>query len=215
MLNKFAVVPEHFILATTAFLPQTHVLQQADLEATLAAIEAYGKGELFAFFNCGPFSGASQPHRHLQLLPVARMKDGLEGEWSVLADGLDSSPAPFATFAERFGGEISGVELYETYLRLYRQAVRAVKGDIDVDTTGEAAISYNMAMTGEMLVLMPRVADGAKIVNKAGETVGLLSLNGTVLAGTALVKSEAEWNALRDDPGALLKILAAIGLPTV
>lgn len=41
VLNKFAVVPEHFILATTEFKPQTHILESSDLEATLACIEAY------------------------------------------------------------------------------------------------------------------------------------------------------------------------------
>ncbi|KAF5020950.1 hypothetical protein F66182_6996, partial [Fusarium sp. NRRL 66182] len=104
VLNKFAVVPEHFILATTDFKSQTHVLEESDLEATLACIETYeaarrteteqghrdgslGGGDgLYAFFNCGEHSGASQPHRHIQLLPVARMKDGFEPDapWSVL-----------------------------------------------------------------------------------------------------------------------------------
>src|ERR1700753_1808706 len=34
VLNKFAVVPEHSILATAAWAPQTHLLRPADLEAT-------------------------------------------------------------------------------------------------------------------------------------------------------------------------------------
>lgn len=41
MLNKFAVVPGHFILATRAFREQAHVLDESDLESTLACIEAY------------------------------------------------------------------------------------------------------------------------------------------------------------------------------
>jgi ATP adenylyltransferase len=42
---------------------------------------------------------------------------------------------------------------------------------------------------------------------------GRLALNGTVLAGTALAKNQAEWDALRDDPGQLLAVLGKIGVP--
>ncbi|PFH63108.1 hypothetical protein XA68_17752 [Ophiocordyceps unilateralis] len=72
VLNKFAIVAEHFILATNEFQKQTELLALADLEATMACVRAYKqtKRGLFAFFNSGEHSGASQPHRHIQLLPV-------------------------------------------------------------------------------------------------------------------------------------------------
>jgi sulfate adenylyltransferase (ADP) / ATP adenylyltransferase len=74
VLNKFAIVPEHFILATTAFAPQTHLLEKEDLEATWACLQAYDSttfgavaseggdgrkqsGGLYAFFNFSPLSG--------------------------------------------------------------------------------------------------------------------------------------------------------------
>ncbi|POR36316.1 Uncharacterized protein TPAR_03485, partial [Tolypocladium paradoxum] len=128
VLNKFAVVPEHFILATTAFRPQTHVLEAADLDATRACIRAYaaaGGGGLFAFFNCGQHSGASQPHRHVQLLPVARMRDGLDasagGAWHVLAERADRDSAPFVAFSERVSMDMPSADLHAAYLRLYRR----------------------------------------------------------------------------------------------
>lgn len=230
MLNKFAVVPEHFILATTAFKPQTHVLEADDLAATLACIEAFERrGErLFAFFNGGEHSGASQPHRHLQLLPVDRMRDGLEAEaagegekWDVLADRLGRERAPFATFEEGIGMGMSGGELHDAYLRLYRKACRAVavyqkkksEGDEEAPATGEARISYNMAMTRSTLVVSPRLAEGADIAAPDGHVLGSLALNGTVLAGTALVKSELEWEALKRDQSGFVKVLRGIGVP--
>lgn len=235
VLNKFAVVPEHFILATVDFRPQTHVLDEADLAATLACIKAYEKDQhepgtedegendgLFAFFNCGPHSGASQPHRHIQLLPVSRMKDGLspDADWAVLADSLASRPAsaPFSTFAEKITLETPSSDLHAAYLRLYRQACRAVaqrehSGEeyVEPPLEGETVISYNMAVTKNTLVICPRLAEGVNIY-KDGQAVGTLSLNGTVLAGTALVKNEAEWNALREDSRALSQALRGIGL---
>ncbi|OTA90661.1 hypothetical protein M434DRAFT_397830 [Hypoxylon sp. CO27-5] len=222
VLNKFAVVPEHFILVTKEVKPQTHVLEKDDIAATFACIQAYcteGQ-ELFAFFNSGPHSGASQPHRHLQLLPVERMKDGLEnvdrgGEWSVLAEKLTESEKvlPFSVFTANVPSDMSDEERHHAYLDLYRRAVKAVSPNTEVQVHGEAKISYNFAMTSHSMALCPRLAEGATIKNKAGEKIGEVSLNGTVLAGTALVKNEAEWNALREEPDMLLDILKGIGLP--
>ncbi|KAK7983660.1 hypothetical protein PG989_011062 [Apiospora arundinis] len=62
------------------------------------------------------------------------------------------------------------------------------------------------------MALCPRVAEGSKIRSKSGEEVGSVALNGTVLAGTALVKNEAEWDALREDPAKLLGVLSKIGV---
>ncbi|KAI1393819.1 HIT-like protein [Hypoxylon trugodes] len=229
VLNKFAVVPEHFILVTRNFKPQTHVLERDDLAATYACIQAYREEEeggqeqgqdLFAFFNSGPHSGASQPHRHLQLLPVSRMKDGLSGvaggsDWRVLADNLTESDEelPFRVFTARMHPDMSAEERHRAYLELYRDAVRAVLPDAKVRDEGEAQISYNVAMTSNSLVICPRMAEGAAIKNKSGEDVGEVSLNGTVLAGTALVKNQAEWDALRENPDMLLDVLKAIGVP--
>ncbi|KAL1861581.1 hypothetical protein VTK73DRAFT_7041 [Phialemonium thermophilum] len=259
VLNKFAVVPEHFILATEAFRAQTDLLEAGDLAAAYACIEAYGdaadgtgesRGELFVFFNSGPHSGASQPHRHLQLLPIERMREGLEttttpssgaggsyqqkqqggdaaaGGWDVLANHLLDPEVrarlPFQTFAERIDGSMTPSQLRDVYLSLYRQACRAAGHHDHADTTatqGEgpvaSRISYNLAMTRRVMAVCPRTADGSDVLlAPGGGRIGRVSLNGTVLAGTALVKSEAEWEALRRDPGQLVTILGKIGIPT-
>ena len=281
VLNKFAVVPEHFILATTAFREQTHLLEKDDLDVAYKCIETYhtyhlrhpdehtrdgdvqatategdnnppaknpgekesqeegeGEGELFVFFNSGPHSGSSQPHRHIQLLPVARMHEGLEREgprgetgWAVLARGLlfgeeegVRAKMPFATFAERICPNKS--DLQGIYLRLYHRACEAVLGSADAGSeiqqrNGEAKISYNLAMTRDVMVIVPRVAEGQTVTAPAAKhglarrAVGTLALNGTVLAGTALVKSQEEWDALRQEPEQLLEILGRIGVPAI
>ncbi|KAK3302653.1 inositol phospholipid synthesis and fat-storage-inducing TM-domain-containing protein [Chaetomium strumarium] len=262
VLNKFAIIPEHFILATQAFQEQTDLLDKADLDAAYACIEAYhqyhthspdgepeqekgegtGKkkkkkrdGELFVFYNSGPASGSSQPHRHLQLLPMSRMREGLSEDendaWEVLAESLlrreeVRQRVPFQTFVERIVPG-AGTDLSAVYRRLYRRAVKAVLGpdaaseDDDVDGTG-AKIDYNLAMTRDAMVIAPRVAEGELItISGVGEDkgrrkdVGKIALNGTVLAGTALVKHQAEWDALRVEPEQLLQLLGRIGVPTV
>mgnify|MGYP005989453277 CR=1 FL=1 len=214
VLNKFAITEEHFILATKEFKPQTHVLERADLEGALECVKAFkDDGGLFVFFNGGEHSGASQPHRHLQLLPVQRMKDGLreDSPWEVLTSKLDE--APFQTFAEKISLKVSGEELYAAYLRLHHKACEAAGVQGDVAAGGEAKISYNLAMTEDVLVVCPRVAEGGVIADSNGQEVGKLSLNGTMLAGTALVKSEAEWDALNQNPQTVTNILKGVGLP--
>lgn len=92
VLNKFPVIPDHFILATTAFKEQTDLLEEEDIGAAYKCLKAYQENgeELFGFFNSGDDSGASQPHRHIQFLPVESMRDGIEDptEWNILVDRL-------------------------------------------------------------------------------------------------------------------------------
>lgn len=93
VLNKFPIIAGHFILATKSNKKQTHVLEQDDLEATYACLKAWQMEQgskqqrLFAFFNSGDHSGASQPHRHLQFLPVESMHHGeATSSWDLLMD---------------------------------------------------------------------------------------------------------------------------------
>lgn len=245
VLNKFAVVPEHSILITRAPKPQTHVLELDDLAAALACVRAYAAaahghdkgseaavsgggdgvgtspGELFVFFNSGPHSGASQPHRHLQLLPVEQMRAGLGEEsssWGALAEGADEQlrDLPFAVLREAVTPDTSAEDLHAKYVSLYRRAARLVSpedGDgKDAPGEGEARFSYNMALTSRAIALCPRVAEGAPITDRDGREIGQVQLNGTLLAGTALVKNQELYDAIREDPTLLVNVLRQIGV---
>ncbi|PBP29017.1 ATP adenylyltransferase, partial [Diplocarpon rosae] len=222
ILNKFPVIPDHFILATKDFKQQTELLEKEDLEAAYACLNAYKeKGEkLFGFFNSGEHSGASQSHRHLQFLPVESMKSGIEmgSEWSVLADALieDPKPAlPFSYFSAMLPECPTAGDLHRIYLALHNQACHAV--GVSGVTTGtkpeSSLISYNLGLTDRAIVLCPRTSEGLNIKNNAGESIGPIALNGTIVGGTLLVKSEKEWDALRNDDNKLTHILQAIGIP--
>jgi ATP adenylyltransferase len=66
LLNKFPVQPGHVLLITSSWQPQSAWLSSADWAAV--ATVAADTGGLW-FFNSCAAAGASQPHRHLQLLP--------------------------------------------------------------------------------------------------------------------------------------------------
>ncbi|CAK47030.1 uncharacterized protein An16g07800 [Aspergillus niger] len=217
VLNKFPVIPNHFILATKAWQSQTDLLDKEDLEAAYACIKAWAEGshaegqgskKLFAFFNSGDESGASQPHRHLQFLPVEAMAQGDSQNWQPLIDAV-----PFAHFARPLPSNPSSEALHQIYLSLYRAAVATAKGDLSDagQVTGPATISYNLAMTETTMMICPRRIDSTASVDVA--EAGVVALNGTVLAGTLMVKAEAEWDELRRNPTSLHNVLAAIGYP--
>ncbi len=66
LLNKYPVQPGHLLLITQHWQPQSGWLQASDWRA-VADMDA-DTGGLW-FFNSSAAAGASQPHRHLQLLP--------------------------------------------------------------------------------------------------------------------------------------------------
>jgi ATP adenylyltransferase len=94
VLNKYPIIADHFIIVTKAYKPQAHLLERDDLEATYACLKAWqdagaesNQKRLFAFFNSGAHSGASQPRRHLQFLPVENMRDDQKSNgWDLLMD---------------------------------------------------------------------------------------------------------------------------------
>ncbi|KAJ4357275.1 bifunctional AP-4-A phosphorylase/ADP sulfurylase [Didymosphaeria variabile] len=240
VLNKFPVITNHFILATKSNKQQTHVLEEDDLEATYACLKAWqGKdnsGRLFAFFNSGNHSGASQPHRHLQFLPVDSMHEGEKSAgWDVLIDSILSNGAedastkvmqheklPFTHFAYRFPSEPSAAQLLQTYNFLYQHAKQAIDGYISThpgqlslheSDGGDLPISYNLAMTTAGMAIIPRRSEGHMLRRDDGTDIGFVQLNGTVLGGTLMVKFQEEWDILRQHPEKLDAILEAIGLP--
>ncbi|KAF2132081.1 Ap4A phosphorylase-like protein II [Dothidotthia symphoricarpi CBS 119687] len=237
VLNKFPVIAGHFILATKSNKQQTHALEQDDLEATYACLKAWHEGSnqkrLFAFFNSGDHSGASQPHRHLQFLPLEGMRDGeVAAGWELLIDRileddsgsglLQHSALPFSHFARKFAAEPSGAQLLDVYNELYHAAkevvddfIRANPDQLALTSTNqsELPISYNLAMTMSGMVILPRRSEGAMLRRQDGSEIGFVALNGTTLGGTMMVKHEEEWDALRSQPEKLDSILAAIGIP--
>ncbi len=218
VLNKFPVIPDHFILATKVFKQQTDLLEEDDLVAAYQCLRAYKEvgEELFGFFNSGEHSGASQPHRHIQFIPVRSMRSGIDSgiEWDVLADSLIKSPQPdlpFKYFASAMPINPSAKQIYETYRSLYDNAC-GISDIKPTDGTISASISYNIGLTDRAMVLCPRISEGLKVQGTHGELLGPIALNGTILGGTLLVKAEDEWDALRNDNSKLVEILNAIGV---
>jgi sulfate adenylyltransferase (ADP) / ATP adenylyltransferase len=240
VLNKYPVISRHSILTTIGFKKQTDFLESQDLDVTYSCLQAWeaesteaSPSRLFAFFNSGEHSGASQPHRHLQILPVEDMVDpgSPRIEWQPLIDVMTeplpdhpsilSNPSlPFCHYAMRIPENPDAGVLQRIYRYLYDYASKSVqswnegraleKKAVD-NNRGEASISYNLAMTTNAMAICPRRTEIATIPTTRGE--GCAAVNGTILGGTLMVKEKSEWDALSQGQVTIDDVLAEIGIP--
>jgi ATP adenylyltransferase len=75
LLNKYNVVDHHLLIVTRQFEHQENLLTLDDFAALCRCLAEYpGLG----FYNSGVVAGASQPHRHLQLVPTPLVPGGPE-----------------------------------------------------------------------------------------------------------------------------------------
>jgi len=105
VLNKFPVLPYHVLLITSNFSPQTDHLSQSDLEKSLQVMEELKSDEnapdWMIFYNRGLFSGASQPHKHIQMVPLTN-ENGEEN--FVLCESLDKQALQGSEKVEEYAG---------------------------------------------------------------------------------------------------------------
>ena len=68
LFNKFPVRKNHLLIITKAKKQQTDLLNKEDFEAVCITMRAMD--ESFAFYNAGEIAGASQNHKHIQVIPL-------------------------------------------------------------------------------------------------------------------------------------------------
>jgi len=207
LLNKYNVVENHLLILTRAFEPQEDRLNLRDFAALWRAMaEIDGLG----FYNSGPEAGASQPHKHLQLVP-SPLGEGPErvplervfGR-AGLAGGIGRLPAfpfPHAVARLDLGAEHRReAEAPRRALTLYRELCRAVFPGGDVGP-------YNLLLTRDWMLLVPRVRDRAELGD--GRSLGL---NALAFAGSLFVPGPEELARLRrHGPVALLATVVGVG----
>ena len=81
-LNKFPLVKNHIVVATKELIDQNTHLVQKDIESIVIMVKIL-KG--LAFFNGGFNAGASQPHKHTQVIPTESIFNQ-QGIFSIIED---------------------------------------------------------------------------------------------------------------------------------
>jgi ATP adenylyltransferase len=189
VLNKFNVLPLHLLLVTRAFEHQETLLSIDDLRALFACMAEY---ESLGFYNGGVVAGASQPHKHLQLVPLPLDRQGPALPMLPLLTGAGPTctALPFAhAFGRLPAPASSGLtslaeEAFGLYLRLLgRVGIRGVPAGAG---TRQSA-PYNLLVAGDWMLLVPRPE----------ECYRGISVNALGFAGSLFVKDREQLDLVR------------------
>ena len=207
LLNKFNVVDNHLLIVTRAFEHQMAPLTASDLEAAWRCLAEY---EGLAFYNAGRVAGASQEHRHLQMVPLPLPGSGaglpLEPLISRVATGNGLSMSrrlPFrhvirAVDRRWLRDPIRGGR--ETVSRYAEMLARS--GFQSGNEGGEARLPpYNLLLTRKWIMFVPRREAPA----------GKTEVNALGFAGALLAGDETEFRAIRTSGP--FAVLGRAGLP--
>ena len=188
LLNKYNAVPHHLLVVTAEFEPQSQPLSASDLEAVFGVLRAMpGQGGL-AFFNCGRESGHSQPHKHVQIvpLPLSLSEPGqLPMEAHVLLAARGAGPGaafvpatlPFRAHCALIAPDASAAATLAALL--------AASG------AGGEGGSYNVLFTSSWAAVVPRTSERCCAEASPTGCAGV-ALNALGFAGTVLVRSQTE-----------------------
>lgn len=195
LLNKYPVQAGHVLLITQGYEPQSGWLEGGDW-AAVARVDTDTSG--LWFFNSCAEAGASQPHRHLQLLPRRGDQAACPLDRLLRAQlaGL-GRPWPWAyRLSPRRAGD--GAEaLATTY---HAHALSLGLGDPASDP--RPLHPYNLIFTDHWFLTVRRVRE-----HVAGFSVNALGFAGYLLLSD---RSELAW-LQRGGPWALLQAVAAKG----
>lgn len=205
LLNKYNVIDDHLLIVTRRFVPQTALLDQDDFEALLVALRG---GDALGFYNGGEEAGASQPHKHLQAVPLPLDDSGLPAPLEALFASLTVTDSgaritglPFAHAFARL--DLMAGDAARTALKTCRALLHATGIDaIDVDGLAHQSAPYNLLVTRRWMLVVPRAA----------ERVEGISLNALGFAGSLFVRDAQQLDTLaRIGP---MTALARVAKPT-
>ncbi len=189
ILNKYPVQLGHMLLITNNWRPQIGWLEISDFQA-LVNVQLDTQG--LWFFNSGPKAGASQPHRHLQLLPrkdneKVCPRDNWFKERIITSFKKRSSSNIFENSMAICSSlnelkDPTGNKLYETYLKL---CIFLNIGNPSIDSMPQ--FPYNLLITKDWLCLIRRRKESAY-----GFSINSLGFSGYLLSTE---KSDLKWLA--------------------
>ncbi len=208
VLNKFNVLDRHLLIVTRAFEPQETLLTLEDLRALFACIAEYPS---LGFYNGGTVAGASQPHKHLQVVPLPLDADGpaipMEPLLAIAARGsVGRCPnLPFAHAFARLDRPVAAAPLEAAgqAAALYLNLLAAVGIEV-VESDGERrpSAAYNLLVAHDWMLMVPR----------GKEFFRGISVNALGFAGSLFVKDRQQLEVVRTaGPMYILQAVAGSG----
>jgi ATP adenylyltransferase len=186
LLNRFYLLKHHLLITTREFEDQESRLTQQDFEAMCICLAEF---DGLAFYNAGKTAGASESHKHLQLVPLPLAPKGPEIPLEPL---LRSATSP------GFVGEIPDLPFRHTvawpdsnqmkspsamlayYQAMLRQLGLQNEGD-------ERPGFYNLLATRKWMLIAPR----------SQESFDSIPVNAIGFAGTFLIRNKQQMSILK------------------
>jgi len=191
LLNKFNVVEHHMLIVTRTFEDQCSQLTQKDCEALLTVLTEI---DGLVFYNAGQEAGASQSHKHLQLLALDAIgQPPIEPLFRFAHPEEMVGTVPRLPFRHAYAGmeadwtnpeKVSGASFHACY----RQLLHAAGLSVEAATGSHAATApYNLLVTRKWALLVPR----------SRECFEDISINALGFSGALLVKERHHLETLR------------------
>ncbi len=194
ILNKFNVIDRHLLIVTRHFEQQETLLTHADFMALWRCLQEF---DGLGFYNGGKVAGASQRHKHLQLVPLP-LTPGITGTpmdviWSKVPEVGGPISLPGLPFGHCFMQlpEIPLADIKTPATRsldAYRQMLRRVGiASVKRDDGEYQSAPYNLLMTRRWMLLVPRTL----------ESYDGISINALGFAGSLFVPRQEDLETVR------------------
>ena len=195
ILNKFNVVDFHLLIITRIFEEQESLLTLEDFTAMWTCL---GEFEGLVFYNGGKLAGASQRHKHLQIVPFSEtdipisplLKTAkLENDMGTIQE------FPFLhAFTNLNRGESPKVTLEKYHTLLQKMGIKPLENNLQSG-------AYNLLITQKWMLIVPR---------KQEEIEGI-SINSLGFAGALLVKNQQQMELVKNIKP--MEILSKVAFP--
>lgn len=208
LLNKFNVMERHLLLVTRDFEDQENLLTPADFSALWICMAEY---DAVGFYNGGEAAGASQSHKHLQLVPLPLAEQGPPVPIQPLVDEIRDSGRITRLRSFGFRHCFARLELdnsgfprqpEEQCYALYRTMLSEL--GMSVPREGETVMQsgpYCLVVTRQWMLLAPR----------SREFYGEVSVNSLGFAGCLLVRKPEHLELVKKIGP--LELLRSVSLP--
>lgn len=193
LLNKFNVVNNHLLIVTRDFEPQTDLLNLQDFTALWHCLQEI---DGLAFFNGGKTAGASQSHKHLQLIPLPFLPNVMDRplEKAIAKITFKNSLGKLDSFTFRHGmtalnisNQHSTEVAAETMLQRYHALLNYVGLEIAPQTQKQPG-AYNFLATREWMMVIPR----------SRESCHNIPINSLGFAGSLFVRDQSSLQLLKE-----------------
>ncbi len=199
LLNKFNVMNYHILMVTREFESQEDLLTAADFQALAIALSEI---DGLAFYNGGKTAGSSQPHKHLQLVPLPLVPDSprLPIESLMLTTNAAKTLPYRHVIAPLESLDFTQPLAITSILRDTYQQLMETLAIWPADGTRPLG-AYNLLVTRQWMCVVPR----------SQESFDRISINSLGFAGALLVKDAAQLAKLQEIGP--MTVLTEVGLP--